>query len=530
MLLPFFRLAATSPNRQSAFRWLVGMHLVVLTAGAAVALSIQQGGTPLLGHVVLIAGIVEGALLLGWRLAQIPKSQSLEFLLVSPLRPAGLFFAETLVGLSRLAMITFAGLPLFLLLETEGFVLLSDVPALMVMPWTWGAVTGLTLVTWSYENRSIRRWGERVVMLLILTYLIIGVLAAEKLALWLKDLPPDVGEFVLDGIRLMHAYSPFTVLRDVLRDPPGDNLARCLRLESIGLAALALLTWRGACRLQGHFRDRHYLPVQDVSRQWRPDVGNKPLSWWAVKRVSEYSGKVNLWLAGGFAVLYAAYTVAGPAWPSWLGRQVFVMFDQMGGVPVLAAALVVLAAVPAAFQYGLWDSNAQDRCRRLELLLLTNLDAGDYWHAAAAAAWRRGRGYFAVALLLWLSLVVSGQAGLLQIIAALACGVALWGLYFALGFRAFSRGMQANNLGMILTVGLPLVACLLCRSDLVMLAGLVPPGGVYLTATEPVTLAWLPGAVLTGWLALIISRETQMQCVSDLRRWYDMHHGQKSME
>ena len=72
--------------------------------------------------------------------------------------------------------------------------------------------------------------------------------------------------------------------------------------------------------------------------------------------------------------MYAAYIVAGDAWPDWLGSQVFVTFDQMGGVPAMAAALVVLAAVPAAFQYGLWDSSAQDRCRRLELLLLTDLD------------------------------------------------------------------------------------------------------------------------------------------------------------
>ena len=61
----------------------------------------------------------------------------------------------------------------------------------------------------------------------------------------------------------------------------------------------------------------------------------------------------------------------------------------------------MLAAVPAAFQYGLWDSTDQDRCRRLELLLLTDLSGDDYCHAALAAAWRRGRGYFVVAVVLW---------------------------------------------------------------------------------------------------------------------------------
>ena len=162
-----------------------------------------------------------------------------------------------------------------------------------------------------------------------------------------------------------------------------------------------------------------------------------------------------------------------------------------GGPAGLACALVVLAAVPAAFQYGLWDSNAQDRCRRLELLLMTSLGARDYWEAAAAAAWRRGRGYFGVAVLLWVAAVVGGQAGLGQALAAAATGVLLWGLYFALGFRAFSRGLQANGLGMLLTLGLPLIAFGLYRCDWPGLATLFPPGSVYGVAARSPTLAAL---------------------------------------
>jgi len=47
------------------------------------------------------------------------------------------------------------------------------------------------------------------------------------------------------------------------------------------------------------------------------------LTWWAVKRVARFAGRVNLWLAGGFGLLYAAYLVAGDAWPSCLGRPYF---------------------------------------------------------------------------------------------------------------------------------------------------------------------------------------------------------------
>src|SRR5207248_11572382 len=138
---------------------------------------------------------------------------------------------------------------------------------------------------------------------------------------------------------------------------------------------------------------------------------------------------------------------ARPYGADWVGRRIFLIFEQGGGIPVMATALVLLAAVPAAFQYGLWDSSAQDRCRRLELLLLTRLDARDYWEAAAAAAWRRGRGYFAVAVILWMAAGVAGKASIPQVLAALAAATVLWGLYFVLGFRAFSRGSQANGLG-----------------------------------------------------------------------------------
>src|SRR5262249_61152229 len=78
------------------------------------------------GYVLLTAGIVEGAVLLGWRLTQLPKSQALEFLFVSPLRPWQLFVAEAVVGLSRLALITLCGLPVLLLMTVGGFLDRTD--------------------------------------------------------------------------------------------------------------------------------------------------------------------------------------------------------------------------------------------------------------------------------------------------------------------------------------------------------------------------------------------------------------------
>ena len=95
MFSSFFALAALSPTRQRTFRRAVVVHLLLLTAAAWPLVRQGPHGSPaLLGHLLLIAGIIEGAALVGWRLAQMPKSQALEFLLVSPLRPHWLFVHE----------------------------------------------------------------------------------------------------------------------------------------------------------------------------------------------------------------------------------------------------------------------------------------------------------------------------------------------------------------------------------------------------------------------------------------------------
>ncbi len=270
--------------------------------------------------------------------------------------------------------------------------------------------------------------------------------------------------------------------------------------------------------------------MADTAGDRRGHIGHRPLSWWAVRRVHEYSGRINLWLAGGFGVAYALYTVAGPYWPAGLGRRIFDFFDQAGGIPALATALVILAAVPAAFQYGLWDSSAQDRCRRLELLLLTELEPQDYWQAAAAAAWRRGRGYFAVAVLLWLAAAGAGQITPRALAAAIASGVILWALYFALGFRAFSQGLQANGLGMLLTLGLPLLASAAHRAGWGTAALLLPPASVYGPVAGCSFAAWVAGTLLGGVAALLLARAALARCDGELRRWYDRHHGCRVMD
>jgi hypothetical protein len=527
MFAPFFILAARSPTRQSTLRRAVAAHLVLLGGAVFVVARVgSQDGILLLGHLLLIAGIVEGAALVGWRLTQLPRSQALEFLLVSPVRPGPLFLAEALVGLSLLALVTLAGLPVLLLLVAAGVLGPIDPLPLLLMPFTWGALTGLGLTVWAYEPKKIRGWAERGVLLLILLYLIVGVLAGENLKRWLEFLPEDARIIFLQGFTALHTHNPFGILRFWLEQDCSIAWERTAGLEIAALVVLALLLWRGAARLQGHFHERHYDPVRDVSKERRPAVGDRPLSWWAVKRVSEYGGRINLWLAGGFCLLYGLYIVAGDHWPRWLGVRIFQMCDEGGGVPGLTAALVVLASVPAAFQYGLWDSNNHDRVRRLELLLLTYLQPADYWDAAARAAWKRGRGYFATAGLLWAAALLGGRLSPAAVLASASAGVLLWSFYFALGFRAFARGAQANGLGMILTVVLPFLAYGLARAGWPLAGAWLPPGMVY-AAGRASSLVWLVGPVMIAGLTVVVARSSLANCDTQLRRWYDEHHGVK---
>jgi hypothetical protein len=530
MFAPYFTLAARAPGRQQTFRRTVVLHLLTLLA-AAWALSRHKGGTPptLLGHMLLVAGIIEGAALVGWRLTQLPKSQALEFLLVSPLRPGRLFLAEAAVGLAYLALVTLAGLPVLTLLAGLGAIDPLDPLPLTVMPFTWGAVTGLGLTVRAYEPAERRRWGERLTMALVLLYLIVGVLAAENLRRWLKALPPDLGAALFHGFIAFHLNNPFGVLQFWLQNDLSAAWERAAALQLGATAAAGLFLWRGAARLQGHFHELHYQPRVDRARRARRGVGDEPLTWWAVKRVSKYSGRINLWLAGGFCALYAVYLLTGAWWPAWLGKRIFEMCGGAGGAAGLAAGLVVLAAVPAAFQYGLWDSSTQDRCRRLELLLLTRLGGRDYWDAAAAAAWKRGRGYFLTALLLWGAAALEGRLGPLEALAAVAAGVLLWALYFALGFRAFARGTEAGGLGLALTVGLPLAAWGLARAGWPTAAALLPPGAVYAAGAAPASPALVLGLVFVGTLTLLLARRALVRCDAELRAWYDRNHGHKVM-
>ena len=93
----------------------------------------------------------------------------------------------------------------------------------------------------------------------------------------------------------------------------------------------------------------------------------------------------------------------------------------------------------------------------------------------------------------------------------------LWSFAFVVGFGAFSSGMQANGLGSLLTLGLPMLAAAVMRTGVPLLAALVPPGAVYTALTETPSLGWLPGPLLTGVATVWLARRVLGRCDGGLR-------------
>src|SRR5262249_3621875 len=159
-------------------------------------------------------------------------------------------------------------------------------------------------------------------------------------------------DFFYKTVIAFFRYNPFGVMENWLspRRDPDVAIERMLYVFGFSVLLAGLLFVRAAFRMKGHFHDRHYRPATSRKKADLQGIGDRPLSWWAVRRVMEYSGRMNIWLSGGFGLVYAAYILMGDAWPAWLGSNVFLIFESLGGIPAVATGLVVLAAVPAAFQ------------------------------------------------------------------------------------------------------------------------------------------------------------------------------------
>ena len=328
MIYQLLFLAVVSPGRQLALRKAVIAHVLILLGCLwAVRASPANGGI-LLGHIVLTVGICEGAILIGWRQTQFPKNLGLEFLLVSPEPPWQLFAGEALVGMLRLGLVTLSGLPILILLMQTGHLDPGDVAVLLALPYISGLVVGLGLTWWVYEPAGFRKLGERFVLLSVLLYLAVGVLAGEQLRNWLTLLPAPLALLVFNAFEALHRYNAFSILQYWMEESPALAWPRLAGLFAASAVAVSFFLIRGACRLLGHFHELHYLPARNRHERRADEMGDHPLSWWAVRRV-RLLGRVNLWLATGVSVLYSLICLQ-PELADLGWGEVIELFDRAG--------------------------------------------------------------------------------------------------------------------------------------------------------------------------------------------------------
>jgi hypothetical protein len=541
MFYPFFELASRSPTRRAGFSRLLLMHLLCVGGAAllgAAANSARYAGTdritrensPILfewlGWTLLIAGIVEGALVLGWRLTQLPKSRSLEPLLLSPTPAWQTMLGEQLVGLTQLAFLSLSTLPIFAILIALGWMEPLQAAVAVGLGFAWGCLVGVGLSWWAFEPDRFRRWGERVILLGTVAFLLFFGLFADRSRYFLYQLPLNGGEYVSKALLWTHQNNPFDLVHRIAagREP---LLVDVLAMTA-GCLAIALATAvRSAFRLKGHYIDKNYRPVADDGRKRREPVGDRPVTWWAVRRVNEYPGRVNLYLAGGAAALYALFLVVGEKnWPVMMGRQIFDIYEKAGGVGGFATLLIVLAGVPAAYQYGLWDSSIPERCKRLETFLPTKLDASDYLHASVRASWNRGRGYFLAAALLLIAGYVDRRYGIWELAFAIAAGAVLLAFNFAVAFRYFARSRGNTSLGFLLTVVVPLSVWALGSNGGAGFARMLPPGLVFYATSRgsPPADQFAMLVVFVG-IAAYLLLQAYDKFDQEIRSWYDQHQG-----
>ena len=180
MIWHFLLTATRSPARQQMFRRFLVIEIIVLAV--AILLCAARRDTAVLaivGDASLLLGIVQGALIIGWRLVQWPKSQALETLLLANLSSAAVMRGEQFVGIVQLVALALASVPILSFAIVMGWLPLLSVWLIPLNMLLASSVVGFGLVWWVYEPLWLRRWGERLAGTLLIAYFVVGGLAGE---------------------------------------------------------------------------------------------------------------------------------------------------------------------------------------------------------------------------------------------------------------------------------------------------------------------------------------------------------------
>lgn len=490
---------------------------------------------------LFFAAILIGGALTGWRVTQFPKTRAAEFLLVAPVDDGVWIVGRLASGMLLTACALFAATPLMAGMWGAGWIDAPQAVAMLVVPLTAGWLAGIGLASVAYSSVRLRVGLERLAMVGVTLYLVLfGLMGGWFFPWFLRTWQDNTGITAAVWYRPAEAlrfFNPFRLLGMLGQSPTGEAglTGRIVGVVLIlGLVAAAL-TWRLAYRLRDHYVEENYGP-RFRKKEYRRPVGDHPLSWWTIRRVSRFRGRINIYLAYVTIGLFTAWMLYGEVWPPWLAYETLYMFETLGGQAMLGAFALQYALVATAFLPGLWDSTPQQRASRFELLLVSPCEPSEYLLAGAAAGWTRGKWYLGAMTIVWTGAVFAGRIGwgawfCLHAVAAVYCLA-----YFALAFRNFTRLTTERDVGLWglgMSVGFPCLTVALFWLKLPIAAACTPLGAAYLLAL-PVAVAerqtGLFWPLLWGLITLTqilwavgginLLEHTLARCDRDLRAWY----------
>lgn len=453
-----------------------------------------------------LTAVVCGGFLTAWRVTQLPKSRSYEFYLLAPSSDWELLAGEVLAGMLRTTVVVLATAPLLVALWGAEWISGAGCLALLTVPLVAGWLSGLAMAVVAFEPLWFRRLVERLVLLVVLVYLVVfGLLGhfcmPTIVALWSKLTGTPVATFAQVGATTRY-LNPFRLLGAVSSETEPGLLLRLAVVTAALVFVSALCFARLVMRLRKHYQEENYFRPGE-RRKGSQRIGMNPLSWWTRRRVSQFRGNVNLYLTWTTLGLYSCWMMLEAHWPSWLAINQLLLIRTLGGEALLLVAALQLAVVPMAFLNGLWDSNSQQRVRRLELLLITPLAGREFLWASAMAAWTRGKGYLLGALGILMASLIAGRITGLEAIGILGLGASYLLLCFAVAFRNFARVESDQSVtvrGMVWSIGMPLLTFALFRVGNDMLAAATPLGAVFIMALPTAErAAWIDGSMTTVW-------------------------------
>jgi len=494
--LLMFRLALLR-QLQNTWHGLTWRSLIVATVavlGVVTLATSRQSpilATEAVATTQLLAGLLVGGFLTGWRVAQFPKSRAAEVQLLAPVSDWVHVGGELAAGMIRTAIVLMAITPMVVGLVALGWLRPGEATVLVALPIIGGWLAGLLLAVIAYEPVWVRRLLERGFLVFVLVYLVslglFGQWFVPRLLVWwdVQTSQPAAPLAITAG--WFSYLNPFRLLSAAGDHSGNVSLTRLAAVAALLLAISGLCLYRLVRRLRPHYDEFHFAARSKRGGRSKR-LGNWPLSWWTAHRVGQFKGRVNLYLAWATIGLYGGWLIAGENWPAWLATGQLRVFAQLGGQALLATAALQLAVVGLAFLNGLWDSNTAQRVGRLELLLVTQLEARDYLRASIVAAWTRGRGYVLGVLAMWVTSAVAAK------LTWSACLGLVWlaGAYLVLSmgvaFRNFARLPNDRAVGLWglgWSVGMPVLTVALFQFDLPRLAAVTPLGAVFLASMPP---------------------------------------------